>query len=225
MIKYNLTHSKRKTIAIHITKEATVEVKAPLNTPKAVIDKFVLSKEKWIIANLADRQARNEQKSEFTLNIGDMVLLQGKKYPIKTVPNNNVGFDGISFYVPANLSNKEIKYAVIQIYKMLAKNILTKKVVEYAKKMNVTPLAVKINSANTRWGSCSSKNSLNFSWKLILADETAIDYVVVHELAHIKEHNHSDSFWKIVASVFSDYKACEHQLKMLQEKMSKEDWE
>ena len=90
--------------------------------------------------------------------------------------------------------------------------------------MNVTPIAVKVNSAKTRWGSCSGRNSINFSWRLIMADDDVIDYVIVHELAHIKEHNHSDRFWAVVASVLPDYKMRQAKLKILQKKLASEDW-
>jgi len=224
IMEYNITRSNRKTLAIHITKEATVEVKVPLQVQKTDIDKFVMSKEKWIIKQLVTRREANKLKSKFALRIGDMVLLQGKEYPIETRSGNNISFDGEKFFVPELLEGIEIKDAIIQMYRHLAKKILSQKTIFYANQMGVSPKAVKVNSAKTRWGSCSGKNSLNFSWLLVMADESVIDYVVVHELAHIKEHNHSDRFWNIVATVFPDYKERQQRLKLLQEKLSKEDW-
>lgn len=222
---YGLIRSKRKTIGIYITKNATLEVRAPLKTPKADIDKFIKSKEKWITKHLSAGQIRNEQKAGFKLDYGSKVLLRGKEYPINVKAGNKVGFDEQCFYMPANLNNEEIKYAVIQIYKLMAKNILTKKVLFFSNIMGLSPFAVKINGAKTRWGSCSGKNSLNFSWRLALASDDVIDYVTVHELAHIKEHNHSDRFWRVVASVLPDYKKSQQKLKLLQEKFCKENWE
>ena len=90
--------------------------------------------------------------------------------------------------------------------------------------MGVTPIAVKINSAMRRWGSCSSRMSLNFSWRLIMADDAIIDYVVVHELAHIKEMNHSARFWAVVESVLPDFRERKRKLKELQSRLSGEDW-
>lgn len=88
----------------------------------------------------------------------------------------------------------------------------------------MTPSAVKVGSANTRWGSCSGKNSLNFTWKLILASEAAVDYVVVHELCHILQHNHSARFWQEVGRVLPDYKEREKLLRQLQKRLVTEDW-
>jgi predicted metal-dependent hydrolase len=94
-----------------------------------------------------------------------------------------------------------------------AKEIIPAKVEYYSKRMKVTPIGVKINSAKTRWGSCSKKNSLNFSWRLMLTSDELIDYAVVHELAHIKEHNHSKRFWKVVEKILPDYKERGKKLK------------
>ncbi len=222
---YTLNRSERKTIAIRITKDATIEVGAPLKMPKSDINKFVQSKEKWITKHLLVRMAYIEQKAKFSLDYGDMVLYRGREYPIIMKSGDRIGFDGSIFYMCEGLSAEEIKFAVIQLYKKLAKRDLTIKVIDFAKQMNVRPIAVKINSAKTRWGSCSGKNSINFSWRLIMADDAAIDYVVVHELAHIKEHNHSSRFWDVVKNVFPDYIERQNRLRALQVKLSVENWE
>lgn len=107
------------------------------------------------------------------------------------------------------------EYTDVQIDRMraLAKTILPVKVEYFSKKMGVKPTALHINSAKKRFGSCSSKNSINFSLYLMDYDERAIDYVVVHELAHIKHHDHSRAFYSFVASVLPDYKEREALLK------------
>jgi len=225
MTNYTLIRSKRKTIAIHITEGAAVVVRAPLNVPKANIDRFVVSKQDWIGRHLAARKQHIESKAAFTLNYGDLVPMQGKKYPIAAGIGKRMGFDGAFFYILPELSPNERKNAVIQVYRIIAKTLFTNKVFNYAKRMGVTPIAVKINGAKTRWGSCSGKNSINFSWRLIMAEDDVIDYVVVHELAHIKEHNHSGSFWMIVESVLPDYRQRQAKLKELQKRLADENWD
>ena len=91
-------------------------------------------------------------------------------------------------------------------YRRRAAEILPQRVAHYAPLMGVTPTGVKITSARTRFGSCSGKNSLCFSWRLMLYPAEAVDYVVVHELAHIRHHNHSKSFWRTVEQFMPDYK-------------------
>ncbi|MCL2462828.1 MAG: M48 family metallopeptidase [Defluviitaleaceae bacterium] len=224
-VEYTLIRSRRKTLAIHITGGAAVEVRAPLKMPRADIDRFVAAKEKWINAHLRKLTDSLAEKSSFYLDYGDKILLCGKEYPIAAEDGGRAGFDGERFFLPPGLPPESIKDAVIRVYKLLAKRILNAKAAEYSAIMGAAPLAIRINSARTRWGSCSGKNSLNFSWKLIMAGEDVIDYVVVHELAHIKEHNHSPRFWAAVAGVVPDYAAKKRALKALQEKLSREDWD
>ena len=97
--------------------------------------------------------------------------------------------------------------------KTRAKEIIPEKVKYFSSVMGVNPTRVSINSAKTRFGSCSSKNTLNFSCRLMSYDERAIDYVVVHELAHLCEMNHGPKFYKIIESTLPDYKERRRLLK------------
>jgi len=111
-----------------------------------------------------------------------------------------------------------------QIYRLKAKEYIPSRVKEISKSMGVTPATIKINGAKTRWGSCSSLKSINFSWRLMMAEDAVIDYVVVHGLAHLIEMNHSPRFWAIVERIVPDYKERQIQLKNLQKKLSVENW-
>ena len=94
----------------------------------------------------------------------------------------------------------------IKAHKVMASEYLAERSEYFAKLMSVRYKQLKINSANTRWGSCNSKGEINFTYRLILAPKDLVDYVVVHELAHLKEMNHSKKFWSIVSHVMPDYK-------------------
>nr|WP_294677922.1 SprT family zinc-dependent metalloprotease [uncultured Blautia sp.] len=91
-------------------------------------------------------------------------------------------------------------------YMESARRIITRKAAFYASEMGVTYGRITIREQKTRWGSCSSNGNLNFNWRLIFAPEDVIDYVVVHELAHRKQMNHSPAFYRVVASVLPDYR-------------------
>lgn len=91
-------------------------------------------------------------------------------------------------------------------YMEIARDIFTRKTAYYASVMGVTYGRISIREQKTRWGSCSSKGNLNFNWRLIFAPEEVLDYIVVHELAHRREMNHSPAFYRIVESVLPDYK-------------------
>ncbi|MDR1664353.1 MAG: M48 family metallopeptidase [Clostridiales bacterium] len=153
-----------------------------------------------------------------------MVLYRGKEYPVTARDGNKLAFDGRAFYIPPGLSEDEIRDACAQLYRVLAKRHITARAAELAGKMSLTPAAVKITSAKTRWGSCSSRNNINFSWRLILASDPEIDYVIVHELAHLVEMNHSARFWRIVESVIPDRKKQESRLRVLERRLFDEGW-
>ncbi|MCL2425792.1 MAG: M48 family metallopeptidase [Oscillospiraceae bacterium] len=224
MQAYTLIQSRRKTIALYII-DGTVEVRAPYVASKREIDKFVKSKEKWIKDKLSKSIEQVERRDSFNIDYGARILYRGKEYPVSARVGKYAGFDDGQFYMPPSLSTEQVKSACVQIYRMLAKNVLIEKVQDFTKLMPVMPTAVKINSAKTRWGSCSTKKSLNFSWRLIMADDDVIDYVVVHELAHIIEMNHSKRFWAVVEAVLPDYRERQKRLKQLQHRLSGEDWE
>jgi predicted metal-dependent hydrolase len=222
MIEYTLIRSKRNTIAVYI-RSGIVEVRAPIRVAKCDIDKFVIKKEKQIKKILARSQEQTDKRNSFSLAYGDNVLYRGRQYQLSENPDNQLSFDGEKFLLPS-LEPKQIKSACVQLYRVLAKHVLTEKTFHFAKLMGVAPAAVKINSAVTRWGSCSIKKSINFTWQLIMADDDVIDYVVVHELAHIKEMNHSPQFWAVVKDILPDYKKRQLKLKELQKRLINEDW-
>ena len=222
---YTIKRLNRKTLALYILKDGSLEVRAPKKLSESAISDFVLSKKDWILKNSERVQKQNIQKSEFSLKTGDFLLYKGREYEVLHKTGNSVGFDYINFYMPENTDFKLVKPALIKIYKNLAREEIAKKVEYYSKIMNTEYSGIKINSAKTRWGSCSGRNSLNFSWKLILADENTINYVVVHELAHTIEHNHSEKFWNIVKRFFPDYNESKKNLELLQKKLLTENWD
>lgn len=107
----------------------------------------------------------------------------------------------------------ELTESDIAALKAEARRVLPQKVEHYAKLMGVKPKSVKITSAHSRFGSCSGQNTICFSYILMRYPEEAIDYVVVHELAHIKHHNHSRSFYAFVGKFLPDYKKREAMLR------------
>ncbi len=112
-----------------------------------------------------------------------------------------------------NVSHKEPSETELERLKALALAVLPSKVDYYSKIMGVMPISVSVNKAKTRFGSCSSKGKINFSCRLMAFPNEAIDYVVVHELAHLKHLNHSKDFWNFVGRFIPDYKERKKLLK------------
>ncbi|MCL2662548.1 MAG: M48 family metallopeptidase [Oscillospiraceae bacterium] len=221
---YTLTRSKRKTVALYI-RDGDIEVRAPNRMPKREIDKFIASKQKWILDNIKLHRQREKSRERFSLDYGSTVVCCGKPRLITAISGKRIGFDDEQICLPADLSPEVVKRACIEVCKLIARQDLTEKTDGFARQLSVTPAAVKINNAKSRWGSCSSKKNINYSWRLILADDEVVDYVVVHELAHMLEMNHSNRFWAIVESILPDYRERRKRLKELQQRLSGEDWD
>lgn len=210
LIPFTLIRSRRRTLAIYILPDASVEVRAPYHLSVKAIDAFVCEKQSWIEKKLAFMRERGAglQKS---LQPGDTLPYRGQELPVRLSENGKLRFDGSAFYYPPEVFSDKanpsaVKQAAASLYKRLTLPLIQERVIYYETVIGVQPAAVKVSGATKRWGSCSGKNSLNFSWMLAAADPAALDYVVVHELCHIKEHNHSAAFWRLVGNVLPDYK-------------------
>ncbi|MDR1800914.1 MAG: M48 family metallopeptidase [Lachnospiraceae bacterium] len=224
-MEYTLIRSKRKTLTVYIRPDATVEVRAPLHLSSRNIEQFLSEKEDWINKKVALVRETNASKNSFHLDFGDKLLFLGKEYPLFPKDGDRIGFDQIAFYAPISIDEETLRQNLIRLYKSLAKKYLNAKAKVWALKMNVSFNSIRITSAATRWGSCSSKKTINFSWRLIMAEEPVIDYVIIHELAHLTELNHSERFWNIVGTYCPDYKACKRKLRELQAKIRTEVWD
>lgn len=221
-IPYTIERSRRRTLAIQV-RGAQVIVRAPLQCPKAQIDRLLLEKQDWIRAHLAQQTAQQQKRNAFTLGYGDMVLLRGREYPLRAGEQARARFDGNACYLPAGLAEDGIREMLIALYKKQARAHLTQRTAFFAQQMQLACPPVAITGATTRWGSCS-RARINYTWRLILAPDDAIDAVVVHELAHRLHPNHGPAFWQTVYAVMPDYAQRHGALKALQQKLLAENW-
>lgn len=199
-MNYILTRSRRKTLSITVRADGTVEVKAPLNCSKERIDRFISEKSDWIEKYVTENKAKSEQ-----FKFSGTIPFMGKQLPV-TEGDCFMFSSETGFTVPKGRSIQECLPQLEYVYRKAAAEYLPKRVQYFSGIMGVSPSAVKVNGAEKRWGSCSGRGTINFSWRLMAASSESIDYVVVHEMAHLTELNHSPKFWKIVADVLPDYK-------------------
>ena len=220
-MNYQLIRSKRKTVAIEIKQDGTVQVKAPNRLPLRYIEQFIQEKQGWIQQHVQQITQWKEQKQRFSIQPGDTMLLLGREYPVQL--GNQVCFWKNNFYVP-KMEFAALQPKLIQLYRELAHQTILPRVEWFAKQMGLIPASVKISSAKKRWGSCSGTNRINFSWRLVMAPLPTVDYVVVHELCHMIEHNHSAAFWKLVAQIVPDYPEQKQRLAELSYRLLQENW-
>lgn len=213
MIPYTLIRTKRKTVAIQVKSDGSVAVRAPQRLAKREIDWIVQQKEGWILAHQQQMQQRQQAQESFCLSDGRLPLLGGW-LPI-TYTDTKTPFCSQGTCFLARGEEAELWEQAERLYRSIAREQLERRVADYANRMGVHPTGLRITGAKGRWGSCSGKNSLNFSWRLILAPEPCVNYVVVHELCHILHHDHSPAFWQEVERWFPDWQQCREQLGQL----------
>lgn len=221
---YELSRSDRRTLSIKISRDAKVLVYAPRRMSLKHIEDFLFEKREWVIKNLAKVQERKAVSDSFVPGGESGLLLLGREYPLVTVSGRRAGFDGDSFFVPDGLSADDMTSALKEVYRSLSKDYLTRRTYELADRFDEAVASVKINSARTRWGSCTSKGNINLSLFLVMAPPDAVDYCIIHELSHLKHMDHSAAFWRLVASRCPDYERCKDELKNLNLRLMREKW-
>lgn len=204
------TNPRARRISLKIdTKNRQAVAIAPNKKYEKSAIKFAEERIDWIIERL------NELPTQQHLTIGSYVPLRGDNYLIETaIKGRQVYIDDTSpihkIMVPgrAELTPKK----VVGFLKAAARADLTRRVNVHAQTLSVQPASISIKDTKTRWGSCSSKNNLNFSWRLVCAPTFVLDYVAAHECAHLLEMNHSPRFWAHVARCIPDVKPAKQWL-------------
>lgn len=200
-----LIRSKRKTVSISITRDAKVVVRAPLKFPVKEIDRIIEEKKNWIIQNKNRVLERIRKKESINLSVGGQFLFLGESYTIS--PNYNeksIKIKNGLLVIPAGLM-ENIETALAEWCRKQGKIILKKRLEELSQLTGIKYSGCSISGAKSRWGSCSCKNRINLSWRLVLANKKAIDYVIIHELCHVLHKNHSKAFWQEVEKHMPDY--------------------
>jgi len=208
-----IIRTTRKTIALHITDDATLVIKAPFNVNDKTIMEVVHKHKKWIERKKGEIKTRSPKFSPKEFVNGEGFLLLGRYYRLKIVDNQEVPlkFEN-GFYFSRN-ALPHARDVFIEWYKDMAYRKISERVRWYAQKRDFKYNKVNITNAQKRWGSSSSNRNLNFPWQLIMAPLPVIDYVVVHELVHLEERNHTKVFWNKVKMLIPNYERYKDWLK------------
>ncbi len=210
-LNYEVVRSKkrRRTISLQVRADGTAVVHAPYRTPIPEIDKFVREKQSWLGRKVRENRERQKEIQAKKYLRGEIFFFLGKPYPLK-IEAAALGFDKLAFvcgqFVLAEDNAFQGRELFVDWYRKSAQKHIGERVDHFGQALKLVPKDVRISNARCRWGSCSQDNHLHFSWRLIMAPCSVIDYLVVHELAHMQEKNHSESFWSLVGNTITDYK-------------------
>jgi len=208
-----LIRSHRKTIGLQITNDARLIVRAPFFASEEFVLKLIRRKESWIKAKQDYFKQRQNKIPVRNFSPGEEFLFLGQSYPLVVIENlpKAVVLDKSLMISQVVLGNA--KDHLECWYKTQALAHITQRVEYFAQTTGLQYRSIRINNATTRWGSCGPKDTLNFTWRLIMAPARVVDYVVMHELMHLKQKNHSHKFWAQVTQMMPDYKQDERWLK------------
>ncbi len=204
-MEINIKRSARKSVAIKVTEKGEVFVMCPFKYSLKNIQKIVEEKKEWIQKAVAKVECKKQDFAEF-LNYSKLYFL-GKETQIETQEKQIIVL-GKTY---KKTKNTNIKNIIKDVLIKEANRILIGRLEQISNKLNINYNTVKIISARKKWGSCDSRNNISLNFRLIMCNPKCIDYVIVHELCHIKEFNHSKQFWNLVNS-FVDSKSAKAEL-------------
>lgn len=216
-LDYNVVYSpRRKTLAITVERDRSVVVKAPTGTPLEKIQKVVESRKQWLYEKIHHKQKYYpplHPPGKELVN-GESLLYLGRSYQLELVDSvQDIALVENRFLVPIHWINKP-RTAFQKWYVQQAKEIILPRIQQYAERLGVSFNEAKITSSKYRWGSCTTNDNVTFNWRLIKAPMFVIDYVVVHELVHFLEPNHTPRFWGIIRSQIVQMDKAKHWLKV-----------
>lgn len=210
-ISYEVVRSNRATADIVIERDGRVLVRAPESIPDERIEDIVEAKRYWIYKNLAEWRDLNATRVLREYRNGEGFLYLGRSYRLSLVADQQepLLLKNGRFCLRRDLVDRgemaAAKAAFRNYYITQGQERISRRVAYYAPKVGVTPRAVDVRELGHRWASCSPRGNVAFHWKCIMAPQTIVDYIVVHELCHFHHLDHTDAFWNEVDKVMPAY--------------------
>jgi predicted metal-dependent hydrolase len=207
-----IVRTKRRSLVLQITPDARLVIRAPAGASEETIRKAVQNKMRWILKR--QRIARETYRPPVKFVDGEEFMYLGERYKLRVVPGADAPlvFDEKEFLL-SGTHLPEARRLFEDWYKEKAFALITSRIRQHAEGTGLKYTHISITSAKRRWGSCSLRGRLNFTWRLAMTPLAVVDYVIVHELAHLEEHNHSGRFWRKVGVLMPNYPQARQWLK------------
>lgn len=212
-MKYILIKSRRKTLSLTIGPDAILKVRSPIGLELSSIEKIIYQKRDWIERQISKYKNLENQPFVRSYKDGEILFYLGDKYILKTDLSvlDLVVSEGV-INVP-QVSLRLRKALIVKWYSNKTHELASRFVEECVSQGLKCPKNVSITHAGKQWGSCSSSGKINFSWRLCMLPDWIIRYIVVHELSHLKYHNHSKKFWALVSLYSPEYRKAKNWIK------------
>ena len=220
-LNFSILRSKkrRKTISIEINRQKQVALRAPFRASDAQILAVVQQRWQWIFTKLAAIEAMIPPTEPVPWYQAKQIFYLGQAYPVQEeyfpIPKTRAGceFSGTVFMLSLSQLVDQAALEALRLkilsawYTQEAKSYLLERTHYFSKCMQVLPQKIIIKTQKRRWGSCDAANNIRYNWKVMMAAPELIDYLVVHELAHIRYKNHGQDFWNFVGTILPDYQS------------------
>lgn len=220
LLEYRLQRSKRRTIGFLIDEDG-LRITAPRWVPLAEIESAIHEKQRWILTKLRERRERSARRLQPQMQWCDGASLPylGNDITLRILAAQAAGvaFDAdareLMVSLPPGAGEQQLKDRVQGWLQTEAKRIFAERLPVYAERLGVVYKSFALSSATTQWGSCTAEGKIRLNWRLVHFAMPMIDYVVAHELSHLREMNHSPRFWATVQSVFPEFQAAKRVLR------------
>jgi len=212
MFEYTVIKSNRKSLSIIIERDKSVVVRAPQTLSDDRIKEEV-NKRKALILSKIDSDQKEVSRTAKEFVDGEQFLYMGKYYSLQINVSDEQTIEYKEAFIINSPGIEVAKNLLFDWYQQQAKDILIPRIIYFAERLGVKRKRINITSAKYTWGSCTPAGTLNFNWRIVKAPPDVMDYIVVHELAHLREHNHSIEFWNMVAVQLPQYEDAKQWLK------------
>ncbi len=213
-VDYHLRRSRRRTIGLAIDQRG-LRVGAPLQARLGDIETLIREHGQWVLDKLADWQSR-PAPGRLAVTEGVVIFTLGEALTVTVTPGSRQRWlfsdQKLHLFVPPAV---EARVVLEKALRDKARRVFAERLARYAPQLGVPAPPLRLSAARTRWGSCSHHGGISLNWRLILMPLPVVDYVVAHELAHLKEMNHSPGFWSVVQQLCPDWRARRLELRQL----------
>ena len=225
-LHFTIKYKNRTSIAIYLDSYGNVEVQAPKGSSHESVVRLL--EDKWEVIHEKSKEKKDQLKGpqEKTYDPGESFLYKGHFFPIDVhhdplITQDHVAFNSKTLHIHVKeLADERIQQALKRFYYQECKALVEKSISNHQGHFKTKPKSVRISESKTTWGTCNGKKQLTFNWKLAMAPQDVIDYVVVHEMCHMVHLNHDRSFWRLVGKIVPDYKEKERWLALTSWKMT-----
>jgi len=220
LLEYRLQRSKRRSIGFVIDEDG-LRITAPKWVTVAEIENAIREKQRWIFTKLNERRERSARRLQPHMQWCDGAALPylGSDITLRILPAqaSGIAYDAatreLAVSLPPEAGEQQLKDRVQGWLQLEARRIFAERLPVYAEKLGVSYRSFALSSASTQWGSCTAEGKIRLNWRLIHFALPMIDYVIAHELSHLREMNHSPRFWATVQSIFPEFEAAKRALR------------